>query len=337
MTKDESIQDGFQRLAQGEVTEGLYEATQAALCKQQNDPEKAASFITYLHGQLPDKMGMCSVSGLNREIRRWLTQTENPVRFELWRVASESLLALEADGEVCRPAELRRYNNRNDTPWFLPGYERESTQRYEANDWATFLPTLNLSGAEHRRVMRPTEMKEALLVILQRSNGPLAMKEIVDVIHWQVPDLNRIQEPYTTGDGTENVPDALRDVEHGLDIAEEIDLRSDAIWKKARKLGRSVPGDRVLCCYFLPRHLLASEVRLDDLGNAKTVSTVVTSLKAVLAEHIPIEQARADSPHSWHERGIAHGIFQRLLQFCSESGLADALQELLTDTAEDLT
>ncbi len=277
-----------------------------------------------------------TLSDLNREFRRWLTRRNNPEGTELWSVISETLLKLEKSGTVQRAEGFRRFNNSNQTPWYLPVHEGKARDFSLRDQVKTRMPRLGAKG-EDDRVLKPTEARASVMAVLETFASPVAMGELVAVIAECLP-LMRVNESIdkpigsdgdttTFGDSLEADP-VLQNYQMIID--EECEHATSHIWAEAAALCRRsqskiIDGCRILCCYLLPKDMYGEKVTLSDFGPTSTVQQIVGDLRAVLTRWLPMGESK--SCQQWLSRETTRAILAAIVNRCTENGLCKAFYE----------
>ncbi len=272
-----------------------------------------------------------------RELVRWFVWSESRQESELWQIVSSALRVLEEQGAVQREENRRRFNNKNDTRWYLTAYAGKQPD-WSALDQATDrFPVIQKKG-EHDRVLKPEEARACVLAVLEACAGELPMEVIVKTIAGHVPMLHvdvhldaTVGESYADGDGGAT---SLHDVvaattvlnAHNMLIAEDAKFLAGKIWELCGTIesGKTmiIQGQSILCCYYIPKKVAGQQVVMKDFGPTSTVQDVVTSLEDIMREWMPSVDARTcdQALEEWQCATIAKGVLAHLSQFCSENG-----------------
>jgi hypothetical protein len=272
---------------------------------------------------------------LDREMRKYLTRRESPAHHEVWTALSRALLALESDGVAARLSAASGANSQN-AEWCLKGKEGMPPIPLENFfDEAGRLPVYHPSRKDGR-LISPLQARELALQMLKLANGPIlmqalhseAIKHVVQTMAYaESLDGGMIEGEEATADVSRVLADRMPML--GYILEEEAVTRAGKLWNELEKSG----DGRVLCLYYLPKHLLGRPVTGGELGDPRRVSEAgkrirnafqqALDLAPTLAERQESAAAARRDPSGGDLPGAQARLLGRiaeiLMQFCSEN------------------
>ncbi len=330
LTEDRTVDQEFFELIAGIAGKALAHFKAQTGNTPEEAPESlAADFILALaeHGTISGEI--VTRGDVGREFRRWYTRKNSPQSAELWSIVSQALLSLEKDGAVCRPPNRARFNNRNDTAWYLPDQQGKRPDWSAEESVGDRMPRVGAKGGEHDKILKPGEARTAVIAVLKTLGGEVPMGTIVACIKQHLPWLCFSENSSDSPD-----EDKKSDCSQGrffndfdLIVAEEVEHVCKNIWENAGSIRRgtktAVEGHRVLCCYLIPKEVLGAKVKLDDIGPTSTVQDVVDDLRKLLSSWLPTADSR-DDLDEWLCMQAIKGVLEKIGSLCSENGHCQA-------------
>ena len=215
-----------------------------------------------------------SAAHIARKLSKYLTRRESPAYHEVWKALSQSLLGLEKNGLVERQSDAGNTNSQA-TEWCLKGcINNPATNVQEFFEKAAGLSVYHPSRKDGR-LLAPSQAKDLTLRMLELADGPILMQDLHSeamkhVVHTMAYAESLDGEPGDGGDESAPVPRTLADRMPiiGYILEEEAAERADKIWRELEKSG----DGKVLCVYYLPKHLLGKPVTGGEIGDPRRIS-----------------------------------------------------------------
>lgn len=350
---DNNIPELLSTLREGEITAEFYEIVLymaegkhnreigQGIEKDQEAQESALEFILYLK----DNLGVGSIrtkADLNREFNRWITKTNSEEDHELWSILSEALLALEKEGKCSKGKGFEKYNNSNQTIWFLSGLKNEKPNLTNENRLISEIPSYSpvkrsVESKNQPKIIPPSSAQELVMHILKAVGGPISMSRIMNIAKGKVV-LQQVVSLQPSGNNEKDDDDPIakipdRDPAFAVYIQEEIDHRAILIWEEVAVIERGrkekIPGHKILCLYILPSEILKKPVNLETFGPTSTVNDVKSDVFNVLHKHLYFEEMLDSFDEGlFPTQVIKIKIIQEINRKCSENGYETGLDDI---------
>ena len=329
----------------GELDEGLYKASLSAAASLfdqgmgSNNPADKIDFMSDLamdflvnRVRAEKVLEIRTVSGLKKEMLRYLTLQKSPEMRELWEALSGAMRALAGTGHVIRIDADWKMNNSNAAMWSLPNNREKGPLdidafRISAAKIGTYYPR-----RDGGKVISPSDARVLVQALLKSAEAPIAFGVLIDAAKSHVVFQMRHQES-VDHDEDEQGPATTHAVEYRYDLVawldEEAEVRIHEIWRKS---GAEDCGHEVLCTYFLPRHFLGRSVTLQQIGgsNFRAYGRASKAIEGIFASGIALQSLReerdasAGGLHGEALSSLAGAIATKLLEKCAEKYPAES-------------
>jgi len=283
----------------------------------------ALEFIMHLRDK--QKSNILSVYQVQHELKKYLTQRDSPVNYEVWKILSRALKNLEKEGIVERVAGESGVN-RQSTAWCLTQHATNSPAKLELFfDAAASLPVYH-PARKDGRLLAPSQARELVVKMLELAGGAILMQDLhAEALKHVVPPMLFAQSldeapAADDGDAAPRREVADRAPVIGFMLEEEAVERANIVWDRLQESG----DGKVLCIYFIPRHLLGRSVKQSELGAPQRVSEAVSHIREVFQDVLDL------SPLLEERREAADGVandplsmlvsrmMEVLMKFCAE-------------------
>ena len=267
---------------------------------------------------------------LIRELSKYLTRRESPAYHKVWKILSQALLYLEEDRLALR---LSRHGaNSQSAEWCLKVNEGGPPVNLQAfSRAAAELPVYHPSRKDGR-LLSPAQAKELALRMLELAGGPILMQDLHSEAMKHVILAMAFPQSFNAeaDDCDESVSLQLADRMPvlGYILEEEAVARAMSLWDELENTG----DQKVLCTYYLPKHLLGRSITGSELGGRSRISEASKRIKTAFHSAIDLtstlqdrqEAARmaqrdpADGDVSVPQLQLLGRMAEILIQFCSE-------------------
>ena len=289
-----------------------------------NDEEKEllGDYLPYLEAN--KNATIETINDLKREFKRFRSLTKSPQERELWLIISAKLLDLEREGRVHRSDNDQKYNNSDNTIWWM---KNKDSQKLDLSKLHNLDIKYKRQG-KYNKILTPPNAESFIIEIFKQAQSVLSMEDIFYIVKNNIEMYKEesIDEEISQEDGESSkhdiiaAPELLSDV--CIQVEDEGESRSTIIWNKILKIKRGtneeIKGDKIFCLYLLPKHSGISKPILEDFGPSSTVSNLVDNdLYPILRKYLQftdiINEYLVISE-------IQKNIFSKLNKKCSEIG-----------------
>jgi len=264
-----------------------------------------------------------TISDLKREFKRFNTKSSTPQNNELWLILSAKLLDLEKQGIVHRSANDKKYNNSNNTVWWI---DNKVKNDFNMSDLFNLDIKYKKQG-KYNKILSPTNAETFIFEVFKKAKSALSMEDLFYIVKNNI-DLYKeesIDDEISQEEGESSKYDIIAASELISDIyiqvEDEGNSRSKIIWNKIIKIERGknkeIKANKIFCLYLLPKYSGISQPVLEDFGPSSTVSNLVDNdLQPVLRKYLHFDNS---SDYNLNLE-IQKYIFSKLNQKCSEIG-----------------